>query len=62
METIEHALRFLRRMFTGLEGEVVRSMNRWAGERLTLDNLFRDVRKLKETPVDGDMIAQIRRG
>lgn len=62
METIERAVVFLHRMFSDLVGDMVRGMNRWAGERGTLDNLFREARKVKETPVDGDMIARIRRG
>lgn len=55
-------LRFLSKILTDIGGEMVRSVNRWVGERVTLDNLFRDVRKLKVTPIDGDVIARIRRG
>lgn len=39
-----------------------RNMDRFSQEALTRKHLFRDVRKIKDVPVDGDTIAQIARG
>lgn len=36
-----------------------RSMNRFAEEQLTRKYLFRDARKIKNTPISGDAIAKI---
>lgn len=41
---------------------MIRDLNRFSERHNTLYNLFRDVNKIKNTPVSGDIIAEIKRG
>lgn len=56
------AIRLMYEILMSLPNAFARACSHVACDMLTRGSLFRDVRKLKNTPVSGDTIARIKRG